>query len=212
MSATTPQPTPPEASASAKREQTLFASDMLVRRMRGEDIASGVMPIESVSFGKHHWSEDSFHNEMNNQIGRYYVLVQSTPDVNSSNPTGVLGYCGVWHIIDEGHVTTVAVNPDLRGNALGEIQLVHMMMVGRRFNLRYVTLEVRVSNYSAQNLYYKYGFNSVGTRPKYYQDNQEDALIMTTPDIQSPEITTLFESLKEKLSQRLNGLPAGLGD
>ncbi len=211
MSATTPQPTPSDANP-AKREQTLFADDLVLRRMRSEDIASGVMPIESVSFGKHHWSEDSFHNEMNNQIGRYYVLVKSNPDTQNTNPTGVLGYCGVWHIVDEGHVTTVAVNPELRGNALGEVQVVHMMMVARRFNLRYVTLEVRVTNYGAQNLYYKYGFNSVGTRPKYYQDNQEDALIMTTPDIQSPEFTTLFESLKDKLSQRLKGLPAGLGD
>ena len=179
-------------------------TDLLIRRMKSKDVP-GVMVIESVSFGTHHWSSDSFINEMNNQLGRYYALV------NPINDDEVVGYCGYWVVLDEVHVTTVAVHPKLRGKSLGEVQLVHILdrVMGQSVN--WVTLEVRSSNHSAQNLYYKYGFRSVGLRPKYYQDNREDALVMTTEDIQTDVFRQLFEDNKQQLINRVGPLPNGLG-
>lgn len=181
-----------------------MVSQMLIRRMRDEDVPA-VMKIESVSFGRHHWSDESFFNEMNNQVGRYYSLV------NEADNKQLLGYCGVWQILDEVHVTTVAIDPAMRGMALGEVLLVHIIERAMGQSIKWITLEVRATNYSAQNLYYKYGFRSVGVRPRYYQDNQEDALIMTTSEISSQEYRDLYRTNKEKLIARVGDLPKGLG-
>ena len=190
-------------SPSEPQHLNIQGSQLQIRRMRGQDVPE-IMAIESVSFGRHHWSEDSFHNEMNNQVGRYYSLIDTSRE-------RLIGYCGFWIVIDEAHITTVAVHPDYRGNALGELMVVQVLERSMAQSIRWATLEVRVSNYSAQNLYYKYGFSSVGTRPKYYQDNQEDALIMTTSDILSESYRNEFRRLKLALQERLHGLPAGFG-
>jgi ribosomal-protein-alanine N-acetyltransferase len=190
-------------SPSEPQHVNIQAGQLLIRRMRAQDVPE-VMEIESVSFGRHHWSEDSFHNEMNNQVGRYYSLLDTQKN-------RLIGYCGFWLVIDEVHITTVAVHPDYRGNALGELMVVQAIERSMSQSMHWVTLEVRVSNYSAQNLYYKYGFSSVGIRPKYYQDNQEDALIMTTADILSEAYRNEFRRLKLGLQERLHGLPAGFG-
>ncbi len=176
----------------------------MIRRMRAQDVPE-VMKIESVSFGRHHWSEDSFFNEMNNHMGRYYVLV------HKGNEQQLSGYCGFWQVIDEAHVTTVAIQPQLRGNSLGELLLVHMLDRCMGSSIQWVTLEVRVTNYNAQNLYYKYGFELAGRRAKYYQDNQEDALVMTTPSLMTDSYRTIFNRNKTELKQKLGGFPDGMG-
>ena len=190
-------------SSSEPSQIKLQAANLEIRRLRPQDVPD-IMEIESVSFGRHHWSEESFYNEMNNQVGRYYALIHT--DINK-----LVGYLGFWLIADESHITTVAVKPEYRGNALGELLIGHCLDRCAQHTIHWVTLEVRVSNYSAQNLYYKYGFASLGIRPKYYQDNQEDALIMTTPNISSAEYRQLCNNLKHTLSERLGGLPKGFG-
>lgn len=179
------------------------ASQLLIRRMRESDV-SDIMEIESVSFGRHHWSGDSFINEMNNQMARYFSLIDTTADK-------LIGYCGVWQVLDEGHITTVATHPRYRKNGLGELLLLQMIDLSYNLSIHWLTLEVRVSNYTAQNLYYKYGFESQGLRPKYYQDNQEDAMIMTTPDMMTENYRTLYNSNKALHEKRLSGLPEGFG-
>ena len=176
-----------------------------IRRMRESDVP-GIMAIESVSFGKHHWSADSFKNEMNNNYGRYFVLV------DAEDESRLYGYCGYWAILDEVHITTVAVSPELRGRSLGEVLVIHMLERCLGSTVHWVTLEVRRSNYSAQNLYYKYGFKSEGVRPKYYQDNREDGIIMTTPDILSESFRETFRDNKAALKERLGAWPIGLGE
>jgi ribosomal-protein-alanine N-acetyltransferase len=193
----------PSESSAEPMSLKVEAGQLQIRRMRPADVPD-VMEIESVSFGRHHWSEDSFYNEMNNQVGRYYSLIHTG--------TGkLIGYCGFWLILDEAHVTTVAVKPEYRGNALGELLLVQCLERCYAQSINWLTLEVRVTNYNAQNLYYKYGFSSVGIRPKYYQDNQEDALIMTTADIASESYRALYKKLKTALQERIGGLPQGFG-
>jgi len=184
---------------------TLLAINTLVLRRMGERHLAGVIAIESVSFGQHHWSESSFRNEFNNPLARYYVLT-------NADDTEVLGYCGYWLVVDEVHITTLAVSPALRGLALGELQVLHILEKVSGQSVHWVTLEVRTSNQSAQTLYYKYGFKTEGLRKRYYQDNGEDALIMTTPDIATESYRTLLKQKRAALMERLGGLPIGLGE
>ncbi len=182
--------------------QSVQAEDLLIRRMRTSDIPE-VMLIESVSFGAHHWSAESFGFEIKNQIGRYYSLIHK-------GLNRLIGYCGYWLILDEAHITTIAVDKAFRGNGLGEVLLVKMLDRMGTQSVKWATLEVRASNFSAQQLYYKYHFKSMGTRPHYYQDTDEDALIMTTDNILSKEFRQVFRENRVQLMERLGGkLPEG---
>ncbi|MFP3471371.1 ribosomal protein S18-alanine N-acetyltransferase, partial [Micrococcus sp. SIMBA_144] len=90
----------------------------------------------------------------------------------------VAGYCGVWVIIDEAHITNIALHPEYRGLKLGEALLNKAIHFAKSRGALKITLEVRVSNIVAQNLYRKFGFEEGGIRKNYYTDNQEDALVM----------------------------------
>lgn len=178
------------------------ADDLLIRRMRTADIPE-IMPIESISFGRHHWSPESFTSEMKNQIARYYSLIHKTGNK-------LIGYCGYWLILDEVHITTIAVDNTYRGNGLGELLLIKMVDRSSAQSGKWITLEVRASNFSAQQLYYKYAFKSMGIRPRYYQDSNEDAVIMSTENINGKEFRDLFRQNKLQLIARLGGkLPEG---
>lgn len=113
------------------------------------------------------------------------------------------GYAGLWLMVDEAHVTTIAVRPQFRGRGLGELLLVALAEIAYDINARWLTLEVRVSNSVAQALYRKYGFKPAGIRQRYYSDNQEDALIMWTDEIRSPEWRERFLELRATLRERL---------
>ncbi|MEM0951209.1 MAG: ribosomal protein S18-alanine N-acetyltransferase [Cyanobacteria bacterium P01_H01_bin.74] len=193
-----------ELAVAEQNNLKLDYSQLIIRWMQPVDI-SDMMSIESVSFGKHHWTPESFRNELKNYVAQYQVLI--APD----QPIALLGYAGAWIIEDECHITTVAVRPEYRGFALGELQVCSILEKCYRQKVRWVTLEVRTSNTAAHHLYYKYGFNLMGLRPKYYQDTEEDAMIMTTPDIQSDPYHVLYEARKHKLIGRIKCLPEGFG-
>jgi len=106
-------------------------------------------------------------------------------------------------MVDEAHVTTIALHPDYRGRGLGELLLTNLIDISYDIGAKWVTLEVRVSNYIAQNLYRKYGFREAGLRHRYYSDNQEDALIMWTEEINSPAYREQFQELKDLLKKKL---------
>ena len=181
----------------------LTHGDLSVRRMRSSDIEP-IMAIESVSYGAHHWSPESFKNELNNHVGRYYVLVHE--------PLGqIIGYCGYWLVLDEAHITTIAVDPAYRRQSLGELMLVMMFEEMTLQSVKWVTLEVRVSNVAAQRLYYKFSFKTMGIRPRYYQDVNEDALIMNVDDVQSLPCRDIIRQAKASLREHLGGqLPRGV--
>jgi ribosomal-protein-alanine N-acetyltransferase len=113
------------------------------------------------------------------------------------------GYAGLWLMVDEAHITTIAVRPQFRRRGFGELLLVALAEVAIDINARWLTLEVRVSNEIAQSLYRKYGFKSAGVRQRYYSDNHEDALIMWTDEIQSPEFQQRFTALRATLRENL---------
>lgn len=118
------------------------------------------------------------------------------------DPT-LLGYGGVWMVLEEAHISTLAVRPDWRGRGLGELLLAGLLESSLNQGAATVTLEVRRSNRAAQHLYAKYGFAEAGVRRRYYPDNQEDALIMTTPPIQSDDYGALFQARVDALLARL---------
>jgi len=162
--------------------------EIQIRRLTIQDLDQ-VMDIEPVAFGSHHWSRQSFINELNNPGGSYFAAVEAK--------TGALcGYTGFWLIGEEAHITTLAVHPDLRRHYVGERLLIHDIEEAQKLGASWLTLEVRLSNEIAQHLYYKYGFKKLGTRRKYYQDNDEDALVLWAENIGSVEY-------KKAVSQRL---------
>lgn len=137
-----------------------------IRRMTVTD-APGVHAVELESFATP-WTLASFIAEMIQNPNAYYVVAETDE---------IIGFAGLWHIADEGHITNVAVKRQARGLGLGEALLVALIQVARELGLRAMTLEVRVSNTPARSLYEKLGFLYAGTRKRYYQDNNEDAAI-----------------------------------
>ena len=167
-------------------------SEIYITQMTADDIES-VVQIEAEAYGEHHWSKSSFYDEMNNNLAKYYCAKTEDGEL--------VGYAGTWHIIDEGHITTIAVKKSHLRNHIGEAIVVKIIEDCYKAKIKYLTLEVRVSNSPAIGLYTKYGFNSLGTRKGYYQDNNEDALIMWTENIFYDKFKTRFEENKEKLNK-----------
>jgi len=131
------------------------------------------------------WSAEAFHNELSqNMFAKYMVMEQDGV---------ILGYGGMWLIVDEAHVTNIAIREPYQGMGLGRKLLSELMRTAYWLGARRMTLEVRVSNERAQRLYRKYGFAPSGIRPGYYSDNREDALIMWAdldPDVWTQDETT----------------------
>lgn len=128
---------------------------------------------------------------------------RSVATLAAPHQASIIGFAGLWLMVDEAHITTIAVHPDYRGRGLGELELMSLIDIAYQIGAKWVTLEVRVSNYVAQSLYRKYGFREAGMRRRYYSDNQEDALIMWTEEIFSPDYKGQFQALKAALLRRL---------
>ena len=109
----------------------------------------------------------------------------------------IIGFAGIWMIADEAHVTSIAVREKYRGKGAGELLLIALIELAVRLKARTVTLEVRISNVIARNLYTKCGFSQVGLRRGYYTNNREDAVLMSTQDISSAAFQERFRQLKQ---------------
>jgi len=169
--------------------------DIYISRMTADDIED-IIAIESEAYGEHHWSKSAFYDEMNNNLAKYYVAKNSEGEI--------VAYAGTWHIIDEGHITTIAVKKSYKRQHIGEALIIKILDDCYKNEIKYLTLEVRVSNEAAIGLYTKYGFNSLGTRKGYYQDNNEDALIMWTENIFYDKFKTIYKKNKENLENLIN--------
>ena len=146
----------------------IMVDSFVFRYMREEDIGQ-VLEVEHASFTTP-WSREAFYNELHNNKFAVYIVLE---DDNK-----VIGYSGAWIVIDEAHITNVAISPEYRGKKLGEAMMRQLMMVAMERGARSMTLEVRVTNHVAQSLYRKLGFQNGGIRKNYYSDNQEDGLVM----------------------------------
>ena len=162
-------------------------SDMMIRRMTVDDV-SGVWQIENATFPTP-WSLRDFEHEMRaNPCARYLVAEKDGQ---------IIGFAGIHIILDEGHITNIAVTQEERGQGIGRELTQALMQYAANLGVQYVTLEVRENNEPAIRLYKSLGFIKVGVRKKYYE-NQTDAHIMVTdtmppPDPDFTEAETVYE-------------------
>lgn len=140
---------------------------MICRKMTKDDV-EGVYNIEVQSFSTP-WTRDSIKSELKNRLSNYIVC-----EIDGK----IVGYIGSWIIIDEAHITNVAVDPSYRGRGIGGNLIQSLIEDCKEKYIKSMTLEVRTSNVVAQSLYKKYGFKPGGIRKEYYSDNREDAIIM----------------------------------
>jgi ribosomal-protein-alanine N-acetyltransferase len=175
------------------------------------------------------WPPTNYRSELQNSLARYLVVYKEgfniIPELviekkrlihwfrrffdgrhntaKSNSMDFIIGFIGGWIMADELHITEIAVRESYRRQGIGHLMLICMIEIGMKFKVRYATLEVRLSNETAQKLYEEFGFEKVGFRKAYYSDNKEDALIMTTGNIASPEYQQRISEFKNKLKVRL---------
>ncbi|MCS7285544.1 MAG: ribosomal protein S18-alanine N-acetyltransferase [Anaerolineae bacterium] len=169
----------------------------IIRPMTLEDLPE-VMEIEKASF-KMPWSQSAYQYELTRNDRSFYLVVRLKAE-EGEGP--LIAYGGFWFLVGEAHICTLAVKPEWRGRGIGELTLYSLINLALRLGAELATLEVRVSNKAAQNLYRKYGFEVVGRRKGYYSDG-EDALIMTVFDINTPKYRSLLAKNRENLERRL---------
>jgi ribosomal-protein-alanine N-acetyltransferase len=210
---------------------TLYVSDLMsdlmansgtpfvAQYMEIRDIPE-VMAIEKDSFPLP-WSAAAYRHELTQNDLSCYIVVRKRGPPRVSPRTRrfdgwfrkpkprwppMVGYGGFWVLGEEAHISTIAVRPDWRGHGIGELLLIAMIDSAAAQEAQFVTLEVRISNLVAQNLYLKYLFEKVGRRRRYYRDNDEDALIMTTPHIDDPTFLETYCRRRQALYERLRSL------
>lgn len=153
-----------------------------------------VAVIENVSFTAP-WPTSAYTTELTtNRLARY---------VGARISGTLVGFGGIWLMVDEAHFTTVAVLPANRRSGVATVLLLELLQEARRGGARVATLDVRVSNVDAQRLYLAFGFIEVGRRIRYYDDNGEDALVMTTAELESPEQQAIEAALLARVLERL---------
>ncbi|MBV8345307.1 MAG: ribosomal protein S18-alanine N-acetyltransferase [Candidatus Eremiobacteraeota bacterium] len=158
--------------------------------MATSDVAA-VTRIERACFSAV-WPTDAFYNELStNKLAHYFV---------GRYRDRVVGYGGIWVILEDAHVTTLAVDPEHRGRKFGELLLLRLVDEAIARGAAWMTLEVRESNTVAQRLYRKYGFTTVTMRTGYYSDDNESALIMWAGSLKSELYGNRLRVLRERFS------------
>ena len=163
-----------------------------IEDMTLDDVA-GVQEVERASFPVP-WPANAFRHELTQNKNARYVVAREGDRV--------VGYAGLWLMVDEAHITTFAVLPDFRRRRIGERMLQRLFHIAEDMGAEWLTLEVRVSNLGAQRLYEKYGFRRAGVRRRYYSDNNEDALIMWTDRLKDRTVRERLAQLRRALDEQ----------
>lgn len=195
----------------------------IIQPMLLDDVPT-VHTIEQEAFSLP-WSAAAFSHEIRENTSAQYLVLRYKPYVyetpirkliprgirhlvqSPTNDPSLIGYGGYWMILEEAHICTLAVRSAWRGHGLGELLLFSLIESALTRQAEIITLEVRVSNQRAQNLYLKYGFEILGKRVGYYTDNNEDAYIMSTPNVTTPEYQHKLSELERTLTQHLRVAP-----
>ncbi len=164
----------------------------IISKMQTVDI-DDVFHLEEIVHPNHHWSKESFYNELLNNLSAYFCI--------RDEKQKLAGYIGIWKIIDEAHITTLAVNPDFQRMQIGQALMSQIIEDCYKSMIKYITLEVRESNIPAIKLYEKFLFDSIGMRKNYYQDNNENAIIMFTQNIWYDKFKNNFAIIKEGITK-----------
>lgn len=151
----------------AERELEERQNSVIFREMNESDI-DGIAEIEKKCFAEP-WSKKMIEDDYKNGL-TYYIICEKAGKI--------VGYGGMWHVINEGHITNIAITPEEQGKGLGGRLMEALIKLAKEKEMIGITLEARVSNSKALKLYEKYGFRSEGLRPDYYSDNHESAVIM----------------------------------
>lgn len=159
--------------------------------MRSADI-DAVQRIERASFSIP-WPPYAYRQEIETNRLAHYIVARAGGEV--------VGFAGMWMMVDQAHVTTFAVDPAWRRQGIGARMALALLRMARTLGARNATLEVRLSNVAARRLYERFGFRPAGIRPRYYSDNGEDALIMTTDALGSPELHARIARLEAELEE-----------
>ena len=167
-----------------------------ISRMTQADIRA-VMRIEALSFTTS-WPSSAFASELgDNKLAHYFVGRLGDPTTGE-----IVAYGGIWVILEDSHITTIAVHPDSRGKKYGEVVLVHLLHEAIERGASWITLEARESNLVAQSLYKKYGFTIVSTRRAYYSDNGENAVVMWAGHLRGDLYRSRLGALERELGER----------
>jgi ribosomal-protein-alanine N-acetyltransferase len=195
----------------------MFEEALVVEPMRVEQLDQ-VRRIERACFPTP-WPRNAYRREIEKNERAHYLVVRTSsapaPEprrrqfplsnllFGRSDTRDVVAYSGVWVMLDEAHITTIAVDPDYRRLGLGQLLIIQMARIALRAQATRMTLEVRMSNEGAQRLYRKYGFSDGGVRPRYYSDDFEDALIMRSEELKSSSFGERMEAGEADLLRRL---------
>jgi [ribosomal protein S18]-alanine N-acetyltransferase len=167
-------------------------SALTIRPMTLDDIES-VLPIEQAASSQP-WTPGMFQDEIVQHDARVYIVAETGGSV--------VGFGGLMLAYDEGHITNIAVAPSTQRSGLGTRLLLHLTRAAIARSMKAMTLEVRVSNTAARELYARFGYLPAGIRPKYYADNNEDALIYWAYDVDTAEYGLRLASISERLEAR----------
>jgi ribosomal-protein-alanine N-acetyltransferase len=170
-------------------EPEVAALTVRVEPMRRRHLRS-VLRIEQQVYPRP-WSSSLFMSELALRSTRAYVVARIGRDL--------VGYAGLMMTLDEAHVTTIAVDPNRHRAKIGTRLLLVLVREAIARGATAVTLEVRMSNVGAQDLYRRFGFNPVGVRKNYYQEVNEDALVMWARDVDQPDYAALLGSIERML-------------
>ena len=135
------------------------------------------------------------------RIRKFFASPETPPD-DPQEDIDIVGFAGMWLMADEAHITSIASRKENRRQGIGEALMIAIVELAMAKQARIVTLEARVSNLVAQNLYTKFGFDKLGVRKAYYLDNKEDAVIMSTEYVGSPSFKEKFTQVKESYQQK----------
>ncbi len=194
-----------------------------VRPMRLDD-TDQVTAIDREAFPAQ-WPPADYRHELRNQLAHYIIAhdderqaengaekggllarmrdwLEGNHDGPKSPPDYIVGFSGIWLMADEAHVTSIAVRKGYQGRGVGELLMIGTLELAEQLRAGMVTLEVRLSNYTAQSLYLKYGLKNTGLRRAYYTDNREDAIIMSTDRMDSPAYREHLTQLREAYFRR----------
>jgi ribosomal-protein-alanine N-acetyltransferase len=165
------------------------APEIEVTRMRRRHLR-GIMIIERQVYPRP-WSPSLFVSEMTSGRSRAYLVALES--------RAVVGYGGLVTYGEEAHVTTIAVDPEHHRRKIGTRLLYELILQAREMGAQAVSLEVRVTNWGAQRMYARFGFRPVGVRKNYYQETNEDAVVMWTEDIRAPAYVRLLERIMDSV-------------
>jgi ribosomal-protein-alanine N-acetyltransferase len=196
-----------------------------IRPLEKEDLEQ-VNAIDREAFPTQ-WPPPNYKQEMQNKIAHYIVAADDSrtldpvatrpgliqrlmPWLKAASPGEqkpqqfIAGFAGIWMLVDEAHITNIAVWREYQGKGIGGLLLIAIFDLASELKASFLTLEVRASNLNAQKLYERYGFTRTGLRRGYYLDNREDAIIMSTGSLNSPEVQERLRGLRESLKEKIN--------